>query len=137
MRALATILAIGFMTGVVSMVAQSVGAPPTSDTSGRVLRHIVLYKFKDDLRPEQVQEVVDAFAALPKKIATIVGFEAGTNTSNEGKSQGLTHAFVVTFRSEKDRDDYLVHPAHLDYVSVVRDRREKVIVFDYWTSESK
>jgi hypothetical protein len=42
---------------------------------------------------------------------------------------------VVTFRSEKDRDAYLEHPAHLEYVKVVRDRREKVIVFDYWTEE--
>lgn len=134
MRVLATILTIGFMTGLVTMVTQSVGGPPAS-SGGRVLRHIVLYKFKDDLQPEQVREVVEAFAGLPNKIATIVGFETGTNVSSEGKSQGLTHAFVVSFRSEKDRDAYLVHPAHLDYVKVVRDRREKVIVFDYWTSE--
>jgi len=135
MRVLATMLAIGCMTGVVTMVAQTGGAPPTSDAGGRILRHIVLYKFKDDLRPEQVREVVDAFAGLPKKIATIAGFEAGTNVSTEGKSQGLTHVFMVGFRSEKDRDAYLVHPAHLDYVNVVRDRREKVIVFDYWSAE--
>lgn len=135
MRVLTTILTVSFMTGAITMVAQSVGAPPASVAGERILRHIVLYKFKDDLRPEQVQEVVEAFAGLPKKIATIVGFEAGTNASSEGKSQGLTHAFVVSFRSEKDRDAYLVHPAHLEYVNVVRDRREKVIVFDYWTTE--
>ena len=67
----------------------------------RVLRHIVLYKFKDDLRPAQVQEVIDAFAALPQKIEGIVAFEHGTNVSPEGKSEGLTHAFVVSFRDEK------------------------------------
>jgi hypothetical protein len=64
-----------------------------------------------------------------------VGFETGTNASGEEKSQGLTHAFPISFRSEKDREAYLVHPAHLDYLRVVRDRREKVIVFDYWTYE--
>ena len=98
----------------------------------KVLRHIVLYKFKDDLKPAQVQEVVDAFKALSKKVDTIVGFEYGTNVSPEGKSDGLTHSFVVSFRNEKDRDDYLVHPAHQEYVKVVRERREKVVVFDYW-----
>ncbi len=135
MRILATILAIGFLTGLTAMITHSFAAPPPSGIGGRLLRHIVLYKFKDDLPSEKVPEVVEAFASLPKKIPAIVGFEAGTNVSNEGKSQGLTHAFVVTFRSEKDRDAYLTDPAHLEYVKLVRDRREKVVVFDYWAAE--
>lgn len=98
----------------------------------KVLRHVVMYKFKDAVPAAQVQEVVDTFAGLPKKINTIVGFEAGTNVSQEGKSDGFTHAFVVTFKNEADLAAYLVHPAHEAYVQVVRDRREKVIVFDYW-----
>jgi hypothetical protein len=98
----------------------------------KVLRHVVIYKFKDDVKPAQVQEVIDAFAGLPKKVGTIIGFEHGTNVSKEGKSEGFTHAFVVTFKNEADLAAYLVHPAHDEYVKVVRDRREKVIVFDYW-----
>jgi hypothetical protein len=100
--------------------------------ANKVLRHIVMYKFKDGLPPEQLQEVIDTFAALPSKIDTIIDFEHGTNVSPEGKSQGLTHCFVVTFRDEKGRDAYLVHPAHLQYVEVVKDRRDQVVVFDYW-----
>ena len=76
-----------------------------------------------------------AFSALPKKIDTIVGFERGTNVSPEGKSEGLTHAFVVSFRDEAGRDAYLKHPAHLEYVKLASTRREKVVVFDYWTAE--
>src|SRR6478735_1632042 len=106
---------------------------PTASAAEKVLRHVVMYKFKDSVPPAQVQEVIDAFASLPKKINTIIGFEAGTNVSKEGKSEGFTHAFVVTFKSEADLAAYLVHPAHEAYVQVVRDRREKVIVFDYWT----
>lgn len=107
-------------------------AAEQANPAARRLRHIVLYKFKDDLRPAQVQEVIDAFAGLPKKIDGIVGFEHGTNVSPEGKSDGLTHIFVVTFRDEQARDAYLKHPAHDAYVQVVKDRREKVVVFDYW-----
>lgn len=99
----------------------------------KLLRHIVLYKFKDGLPAAQLQEVIDAFGGLPKKIDTIVGYEAGTNVSPEGKSEGFTHVFVVTFKTAADRDAYLVHPAHQAYVQVVKDRREKVIVLDYWT----
>jgi hypothetical protein len=102
-----------------------------ANKESNMLRHMVLYKFKDDLAPGEVQEVIDAFAALPGKIDTIVGFEHGTNTSQEGKSDGLTHAFVVTFRDRAGLDTYLKHPAHLAYVDVVKNRREKVVVFDY------
>jgi len=91
-----------------------------------------MYKFKDDVTPAQVQEVIDAFAGLPKRIPTIIGFEHGTNVSKEGKSEGFTHIFVVTFKNEADRDAYIAHPAHDAYVKVVRDRRDKVVVFDYW-----
>lgn len=101
-------------------------------TNGRVLRHIVMYKFKDDQSKQQVQEVIDAFAGLPKKIDSIIGFEHGPNVSMEGKSEGLTYCFVVTFKNEADLGAYLKHPAHDEYVKVVKDRRDKVVVFDYW-----
>ena len=106
--------------------------PTTASAADKVLRHIVMYKFKDNVQPAQVQEVSDAFALLPKKIPLIIGFEHGTNVSKEGKSEGFTHVFVVTFKNEADRDAYIAHPAHEEFVKIVRDRREKVIVFDYW-----
>ena len=116
-----------FLTLVAAMIA-----PASTFAADKVLRHIVMYKFKDDVKPAQVQEVIDAFAGLPKKVDTIVGFEHGTNVSKEGKAEGFTHVFVVTFKNEADLAAYLVHPAHDAYVKVVRDRREKVIVLDYW-----
>jgi hypothetical protein len=97
-----------------------------------LLRHVVLFKFKAEVTPAQAQEVADAFAALPKKIDAIVGFEWGTDVSVENKSEGLTHGFVVTFKDEKGRDEYLPHPAHQEFVKLVGPRVEKVIVFDYW-----
>jgi hypothetical protein len=115
------------------LFAASIIMPTSVSAADRVLRHIVMYKFKDDVKPAQVQEVVDAFAALPKKLPLIIGFEHGTNVSKEGKSEGFTHIFVVTFKNEADRDAYIAHPAHEEYVKVVRDKREKVVVFDYWT----
>lgn len=101
----------------------------------KVLRHIVMYKFKDDQTSAQVQEVVDAFGKLPKQIDTIIGYEHGTNVSEEMKSEGFTHVFIVTFRDEAGRDAYLKHPAHDAYVAVVKGRREKVVVFDFWAEK--
>ncbi|HVU86779.1 MAG TPA: Dabb family protein [Pirellulales bacterium] len=126
------LLATVFLCGGFAMTFADRASARAGEKSSQVLRHIVLYKFKDDATPAQVQEVVATFAALPKKIDGIVGFEHGTNVSPEGKSDGLTHVFVVSFVDEKARDAYLVHPAHQAYVNVVKDRREKVVVFDYW-----
>lgn len=123
-----SIIAVAFVASTAAFMAQA-------SEDSKVLRHIVLYKFKDDLAPGEVQQVIDAFAGLPAKIDTIAGFEHGENVSPEGKSEGLTHAFVVTFRDEAGRDTYLKHPAHLTYVDVVKNRREKVVVFDYWTEQ--
>lgn len=102
-------------------------------TPSKVLKHLVMYKFKDDCTPAQIQEVIDTFGGLPKKVDTIIGYDHGTNVSKEGKSEGLTHCFVVTFKDEDGLATYLKHPAHDAYVQVVKDRREKVVVFDYWT----
>src|SRR5687768_7857589 len=124
------ILTFGILVGMLSTQPSAAADEPAAKT--RVLRHVVMYKFRDDCTPEQVKQVVDAFAGLPSKIDTIAGFEHGTNVSREGKSEGLTHAFVVTFRDEQGLAAYLKHPAHDEYVKVVRDKREKVVVFDYW-----
>lgn len=101
----------------------------------KLLRHMVLFKFKADVNEAQVKEVVDAFAALPGKIDVIHGFEWGTDVSVENKAAGFTHGFLVTFKDEKGREIYLPHPAHQEFVKLVGPRVENVLVFDYWTSK--
>ena len=98
-----------------------------------LLRHVVLFKFKDDTNPEKLKEIENEFRALPSKIDAIYDFEWGTDVSVEGKSQGFTHCFLVTFRSEADRDTYLRHPAHEAFRAVMRPHLEKGLVIDYWT----
>ena len=76
-----------------------------------------------------------SFRGLPAKIKEIAGFEWGTDVSPEGKSQGLTHCFLVTFKSEADRDAYLPHPAHKDFVAIVGPHVDKVCVVDFWSRD--
>ena len=73
--------------------------------------------------------------ALPKKIDAIHDFEWGTDVSVENKSQGFTHAFLVTFRSKEARDKYLPHPAHQEFVKLVGPRLEDAFVVDYWAKK--
>jgi len=39
---------------------------------------------------------------------------------------------VVTFSSEADRDAYLPHPAHQEFVALATPHRERSLVLDYW-----
>ncbi len=96
------------------------------------LRHVVLFKFKDNATSEDIQKVANAFVALKKKISLIKSLEWGTNNSPEKLNQGLTHAFFVTFASEKDRDAYLVHPDHEAFKKIAGPFIDKVTVVDYW-----
>ena len=101
----------------------------------RLLRHAVLFKFKDTATPAQVKTVEAAFRALPTQIKQIKSFEFGTNNSPENLNQGFTHCFLVTFASEADRAAYLPHPAHLAFVEVLKPHLDKALVIDYWTGQ--
>ncbi|MEO5892291.1 MAG: Dabb family protein, partial [Ferruginibacter sp.] len=99
------------------VTANAVSAQTSAD---KALRHVVLFKFKDAATPANIKTVEDAFLVLPGKINLIKDFEWGINNSPEKLNDGLTHCFFVTFASEKDRDEYLVHPAHKAFVEVLK-----------------
>ena len=80
---------------------------------------------------EQVKQIEDAFIALAKKVETVTGFEWGTNVSPEGKDDGFTHCFFVTFKDKAGLEVYLPHPAHQEFISILRPQLDKVLVFDY------
>lgn len=101
----------------------------------KMLRHVVVFKFKDDASPEDVKKVENAFRALPSKIKEIKGFEWGTNNSPENLAQGFTHCFFLSFKSEEDRAAYLPHPAHKAFGDVLKPYLDKVFVIDYWTKD--
>lgn len=100
-----------------------------------MLRHVVIFKFKDASSAQEVQKVVDGFRELKSKIPQIASFEFGTNNSPEGLNDGFTHCFLVTFKSEKDRDAYLPHPAHKAFVELLKPHLDKAMVIDYWAGE--
>lgn len=97
-----------------------------------LLRHVVLFKFKEDTTTEQITAVENAFSALPRKIEEIVSYEWGINNSPEGLDKGFTHCFFLTFKSEEDRAAYLPHPDHMAFVALASPFFEDVLVVDYW-----
>jgi hypothetical protein len=98
----------------------------------KLLRHVILFKFKDEASREQIDEAGKAFLALPAQIEAIHDIEWG-NAINE--PDPYTHCLLVTVRSEADLQAYGEHPAH----SAVGERYghlvENVAVLDFWSKE--
>lgn len=100
-----------------------------------VLRHVVMFKFKEGTAKEDIDEVQEAFSALPSKISQIQSYEWGTNNSPEGLDKGFTHIFFLTFNSEEDRAIYLPHPDHKAFGDILGPHLDDVLVLDYWSSK--
>jgi len=120
-------LAVGLGVLLTGMTTEAV-----DKKKAKQLRHFVCFKYKAEASKEQIAEVEKAFAALEKKINEIKGFEKGINNSPEGLNKGFKHCYLITFNSEKDRDVYLVHPAHKKFVELVGPVLKDVFVVDYW-----
>jgi stress responsive alpha/beta barrel protein len=125
------LLALAVIAG--SLKAQQPGASKKPNVGK--LRHVVLFKFKDDAPRAEVEKIEDAFRALPSKVPEVVDFEWGTNNSPEGLADGFTHCFFVTFNDEKGREVYLPHPAHKEFVALLKPQLDKVLVIDYVANE--
>lgn len=125
----AALTLIVLLSGVLTYVN---AAPEQKTAEKELLRHVVLFKFKDGTTPAQVTEVIDAFRNLKTKISEIKDFEYGTDNSPEMKAAGFTHCFFLTFADAKGRDAYLPHPAHKEFGALVGPRLDKVLVVDYF-----
>lgn len=100
-----------------------------------LLRHVVLFQFKEGTSKKDMRKIEKEFSALPDKIPQIKDYEWGINNSPEGLNDGLTHCFLVTFSSEEDRSIYLPHPDHRAFVKILQPHLEKAVVVDYWANE--
>ncbi|KAM0326623.1 hypothetical protein ACHAQA_006492 [Verticillium albo-atrum] len=85
------------------------------------ITHIVLIGFKDGITAERIKQIIAGMLKLkdicvnPKtQEPYILSMKGGKDNSPDGFQNGATHAFVVEFANEKDRDYYAQHdPAHI------------------------
>ncbi|PHH84223.1 hypothetical protein CDD83_2296 [Cordyceps sp. RAO-2017] len=101
--------------------------------------HIVFFQFKPELTAAERQKVCDQMLALKDSclhpesekpyIQSSVG---GLDRSIEGAQEGMTHAFVVEFASQDDRDYYVRQdPAHRAFVQHVLPKLVKAQIIDF------
>ncbi|WP_432562728.1 Dabb family protein [Kineococcus sp. SYSU DK003] len=112
------------------------------------VRHVVLFRYREEVTPEQEQEVLRRFRALAGSRREdgqpyVVSIEAGEQGSGEEVGHGFRHGIVVTFASEGDRNYYVGtpvvdDPAHADpehaafkeFVGPLLHPQDGVLVFD-------
>jgi hypothetical protein len=95
------------------------------------VRHVVHFKFKAEATPEQIKKITEEFAALKTKISVVESLEWGKNMSAEGLSKGFEYCWIASFKSAKDRDAYLVDPAHKAFVALLKPVLDEALVVDF------
>jgi hypothetical protein len=123
-------LALTLMLGLLLAVPTFAADKPKA---AKKLQHVVCFKFKEAATKAQIEKLNKEFAALKEKIPGITGYEAGVNNSPEGLNKGFTHCYIITFKTEKDREAYLPHPEHQKFVTIVKEIVDDVFVIDFWT----
>jgi len=98
---------------------------------GGVVKHVLLAKFRDDVGPERVEELIKGYAGLVPIIEPMKAFHWGKDVSMENMHQGFTHVFESTFESVEGIAEYVTHPAHVEFANDFLAALEKVIVIDY------
>ena len=124
------LIALSIAVAVLGAVGCTTSGGKVESSKGK-LRHVVLFKFKDGAPADAVKAIEEKFRGLKSRIPGIVDFEWGTDVSPEKLAQGFTHLFFVTFPDAAARDAYLPHPAHQEFVSVLKPHLDKVLVVDY------
>lgn len=107
------------------------GVVTGAEAAGK-LKHVVSFKFKSTATPQEIQKVEEAFQQLKDKIPQVATLEWGTNVSTEQRNKGFTHCFLLSFKTDKDRDTYLEHSEHKAFVKVVGPVVDDVFVIDFW-----
>ncbi|KAI9833411.1 MAG: hypothetical protein M1826_007509 [Phylliscum demangeonii] len=103
-----------------------------------VIKHIVLFQFKPDASASTISDVCKRMLALKEqcmdsstKQPLVISCIGGKDISTEGMQNGYTHPFIVEFASEQDRDAYVVHEAHVNFVKSLADVVHSATVVDF------
>ncbi len=72
--------------------------------------HLVLFTVKEDVRAEDVEDLLASLKELKKGIPNVVDISVGENFSE--RSQGYTHGLFVRFQTVDDLRSYISHPDH-------------------------
>ena len=94
-----------------------------------MLRHIILFKFKETASPSDRDGLKAMLEALPAQIDVIREFQVGYDIIRAARSYDM--GLVSTYDDQDSLAIYAKHPAHLPVVDRAREICESVIAVDF------
>ena len=93
-----------------------------------MIRHIVMFKIKDEFRDE-IPQLVKNFYGMKGKIEGMVSLEAGADFLHSDRSYDV--ALITEFVSREALDAYQSHPVHLPVKKRMGEVRISSVACDY------
>jgi len=84
-----------------------------------MLVHVVMFQFKEENKEANLAHVKTMLEALPAKIGVLKSMEVGIDISQSERSFDLV--LISSFEDQAGLNEYAVHPAHLEVVSVIKE----------------
>ncbi|TPW44775.1 Dabb family protein [Serratia sp. SRS-8-S-2018] len=124
--------------------------PTSGEYKPGLLKHIVLFKYKSNVTQTQREAVTSRFLSLKRSMRPgadtpyVLSIVEGVQNSGEGVGGGFEQGFIVTFKSEGDRNYYVgkplvgaegdydkAHDAFKQFVAPLLSDDNGVLVFDF------
>lgn len=94
-----------------------------------MLRHVVLFAFKEEISPAERAAVLDALRGLAATVPSLRALEVGENIS-PARAQGYTHIVLETFDDRAGLEAYNTHPMHVPVAARLRAAAARLIAVD-------
>ena len=93
-----------------------------------MIRHIVLFKIKDEYK-EEIPQLVKNFYGMKGKIEGMLELEAGQDVLHSERSYDL--ALITVFDTMEHFEAYQTHPVHLPVKARMHEVRSASVACDY------
>jgi len=94
-----------------------------------MIKHLVMFKFKNENKDNNILEVKKLLEALENKISVIKSLEIGINFDTAPRAMDLS--INLTFNTVEDLNSYVIHDEHQKVVTVIKNVTEYSKVVDY------
>lgn len=94
-----------------------------------VIRHVVLWAFKDGVPRTERDAILAAVRALETSVPSLRSLEVGESVS-PARAQGYTHVLIETFDDRDGLAAYASHPEHLPVLDRLRDAAAQLLAVD-------
>ena len=94
-----------------------------------MVKHIVMFDFKDEKKEENLQKAKVMLEALLKTVPSLKSMEVGINFSQEERAMDMS--LYSEFDDREGLEAYAIHPEHLKVVEFIKSVATASKVSDY------